>query len=61
MLFRSTTRVTKALADKGINIIMINQGSSEVSIMFGVVEKDVDRSVQAIYEEFFGSVDGKPA
>lgn len=52
-----TTRVTKALADKGINIIMINQGSSEVSIMFGVVEKDVDRSVQAIYEEFFGEAD----
>lgn len=50
-----TTRVTKALAEKGINIIMINQGSSEVSIMFGVAEKDVDHSVQAIYEEFFGS------
>ena len=56
-----TTRVTKALADKGINIIMINQGSSEVSIMFGVIEKDVDRSVQAIYEEFFNTEDGKPA
>jgi aspartate kinase len=33
---------------------MINQGSSEVSIMFGVSEEDVDRAVIAIYDEFFG-------
>jgi len=48
-----TTRVSKALAENDINIRMINQGSSEVSIMFGVNEDDVDRSVQAIYKEFF--------
>jgi len=48
-----TTRVSKALAEKSINIRMINQGSSEVSIMFGVNEADVDRAVIAIYEEFF--------
>ena len=31
-------RASRALADKGINIEMINQGSSEVSMMFGVKE-----------------------
>lgn len=46
-------RVTKALADAFVNIEMINQGSSEVSMMFGVKEQDVDRAVQAIYKEFF--------
>ncbi len=50
-----TTRVTKALAQNGINIQMINQGSSEVSIMFGVNESDVDRAVISIYQEFFGT------
>ena len=52
-----SARVTKALSTRGINIIMINQGSSEVSIMFGVAEKDVDHAVQAIYDEFFGAAD----
>lgn len=36
-------KATAALADGGINIEMINQGSSEISIMFGV--KDVDRKI----------------
>ena len=52
-----SARVTKALSTRGINIIMINQGSSEVSIMFGVAEKDVDHAVRAIYDEFFDASD----
>lgn len=46
-------RATAALAKKKINIEMINQGSSEVSIMFGVKAKDVDDAVVALYHEFF--------
>ena len=46
-------RVTRALARNGINIRMINQGSSEVSIMIGVAEDDVDKAVISIYDEFF--------
>lgn len=46
-------RITKALAANGINIRMINQGSSEVSIMFGVAEEDVDKAIVCIYDEFF--------
>lgn len=49
-------RASKALAHAAINIEMINQGSSEVSMMFGVKEKDEKRAVQALYEEFFVGV-----
>ena len=44
---------TKAFYDIGVNIDMINQGSSEVSLMFGVKEKDVEASVQSLYRAFF--------
>jgi aspartate kinase len=47
-------RITGALAKAGVNIEMINQGSSEVSMMFGVKEEDNVTAVKAIYEEFFG-------
>ena len=46
-------RASRALADKGINIEMINQGSSEVSMMFGVKEAQEKLAVQALYEAFF--------
>ena len=35
---------------------MINQGSSEVSMMFGVKEEDEKKAVQALYNEFFANV-----
>jgi len=47
------SRITKALANNKINIRMINQGSSEVSIMLGVNEADADNAVISIYNEFF--------
>jgi aspartate kinase len=49
-------RAAKALAKAKVNIEMINQGSSEVSMMFGVKEVDEKRAVQALYEEFFAAV-----
>lgn len=39
---------TASLADAGVNIEMINQGSSEVSIMFGVKEIDRKQAIQAL-------------
>lgn len=48
-----TAKVVVALADRGVNIEMINQGSSEISIMFGVKEADRKSAVQAIYGAFF--------
>ena len=47
------TRATAAFSKAGINIRMINQGSSEVSIMFGVEEADAKAAVVALYNEFF--------
>jgi aspartate kinase len=47
-------RATAAFARANVNIEMINQGSSEVSMMFGVKAEDTDRAVQALYGEFFG-------
>ena len=47
------TRASTAFAKAKINIRMINQGSSEVSIMFGVEAKDAKASVIALYNEFF--------
>lgn len=46
-------RITKALANAEVNIEMINQGSSEISLMFGVRSADCTRAVRAIYHEFF--------
>jgi len=47
-------RATQALARAGVNIEMINQGSSEISLMFGLKDSDHRRAVQALAEEFFG-------
>jgi aspartate kinase len=47
-------RATEAFARAKVNIEMINQGSSEVSMMFGVKAEDTARAVQALYGEFFG-------
>ncbi len=47
-------RATKALADAGINISMVNQGASEVSFMIGIRSADHDRAVRALYNAFFG-------
>ncbi|HUT32452.1 MAG TPA: aspartate kinase [Planctomycetota bacterium] len=48
-------RATSALAQAGVNIEMINQGSSEVSMMFGIKAADGHRTVRALYREFFGA------
>lgn len=49
----TTARATQALADAGINLEMINQGSSEISIMFGIDEEKEAEAVRAIYQAFF--------
>ncbi len=46
-------RVVTTLSKAGVNLQMINQGSSEISIMFGVSESDIKPAVQALYQEFF--------
>lgn len=48
----TAVRVFKAVADAGINIRMIDQGSSEFNIILGVDEKDFEDATRAIYNEF---------
>ncbi|MET4565447.1 aspartate kinase [Bacillus subtilis] len=52
----TTARAAKALSEAQVNIEMINQGSSEVSMMFGVKEAEERKAVQALYREFFAGV-----
>ena len=46
--------VFTALANEKINVKMINQGSSEISIIIGVKNDDYENAVRAIYEGFVG-------
>lgn len=46
-------RATAALSASQTNIEMISQGSSEVSLIFGVRNVDEHRAVEALYREFF--------
>jgi len=45
-------RVFRAVAEKGVNVRMVAQGSSELNISFIVAEIDGPRTIQAIHEEF---------
>ena len=47
------SRVTGALARAGVNIEMIIQGPSELTMILGVRVDDPSVAVQAIYDEFF--------
>jgi aspartate kinase len=48
----TAVRVFKAAAEAGINIRMIDQGSSELNIIIGVDEGDFEKTMDAIYREF---------
>ncbi len=48
----TAVRVFKAVADAGINIRMIDQGSSELNIIIGVDDNDFEKAMRAIYTEF---------
>lgn len=46
-------KVFDAVAKAGINIRMIDQGSSELNIILGVDEKDFENAIRAIYQTNF--------
>ena len=50
----TSARLFKALSDAGINVNMIDQGSSELNIIVGVENEDCAECIKAIYNEFFG-------
>ncbi len=49
----TSARLFKAIADAGINVVMIDQGSSELNIIVGVENDDLAPCIGAIYKEFF--------
>ena len=49
----TSARLFKALSEVGINVNMIDQGSSELNIIVGVDNEDCAGCIKAIYNEFF--------
>ncbi len=47
--------ITSSLTKSSVNIEMINQGASEVSIMFGVKESSMYNAIKGIYNVFFNN------
>lgn len=48
----TAAKIFTALANQGINIRMIDQGSSELNIIIGVANSDYDKCIHAIYNAF---------
>ena len=48
-----TATAAKALSENEVNIQMISQGSSEVSIMFVVSKDQEEKAIKALYQAFF--------
>lgn len=46
------SKVFGAVAKRNVNVIMIAQGSSELNLAFVVSDKDCERAVNALHEEF---------
>ncbi|WP_085991951.1 aspartate kinase [Oceanobacillus senegalensis] len=46
-------QAVSAFSSANINIDMINQGSSEVSMMFGIQETEIEKAIQSLYRAFF--------
>lgn len=49
----TSARLFKALSEAGINVNLIDQGSSELNIIVGVENDDYVACIRAIYNEFF--------
>lgn len=47
-------KATGAFCESGVNLEMINQGASEISMMFAVKDEDRTKAVQALGRAFFG-------
>lgn len=48
----TSAKLFGALAEAGVNIRMIDQGSSEMNIIVGVENEDFEKSIRAIYNAF---------
>lgn len=48
-----TATATSALSKQNVNLAMISQGASEVSVMFVIKTEEKERALHALYEAFF--------
>jgi aspartate kinase len=48
----TAARIFKSLAESGVNVRMIDQGSSELNIIVGVDSNDYIKALNSIYNEF---------
>lgn len=46
------SKIFGALAESGVNIRMINQGSNELSIIIGIENADVEKGIKSIFDAF---------
>ena len=51
----TAAKVFDAVSEAGVNIKMIDQGSSEINIIIGVEEQDFETTLRAIYNKFAGN------
>ena len=51
----TAARIFTSLANAGVNIRMIDQGSCELNIIIGVDSNDYSQALNAIYSEFVDS------
>lgn len=56
-----SARLFTALSEAGVNIRMIDQGSSEMNIIVGVENKDFETAIKAIYKAFVEDHTSMPA
>lgn len=42
------------LCEKGIEVVSVNQGASDTSVLIGIREKDAKEALAAVYEKLFG-------
>lgn len=47
-------KIFSAVSDAGINIRMIDQGSSELNIIIAVEDRDCEEAIRSIYHQFLG-------
>jgi aspartate kinase len=53
------SKATAAISNANVNIEMINQGSSEVSMMFGIKAENLNKAVRSLYNAYFEEVETK--
>ncbi len=51
----TSARIFKAMSEANVNVKMIDQGSSEINVIIGVKNDDLEKCIAAIYREFFGN------